>query len=236
MCIDYNILVKLTDFIILKNCRLWSYIDWCSWKHSHLSHRTKMGVPCKGESHPLHIKDPITFYHKEWGANWCCGTHALTPSTGPLGRAVCIYILKGLSCIKKIETNKQTLVRFSLIISMYLSCHWCRCYSTQRVSMGDGISTTSELCSPGDTCCRTLPSRSSWQTEVSTFLFLFKFCSKCCFVCNYCFFCNTLVTFLCISHYFHIHIFLYPKSIFDKWKGHSLEVHCTNIQWKIFTK
>ena len=135
-------------------------------KTLHLSHRTKMGVSCKGESHPLHIKEPITFYHKEWGANRCCGTPAFTPSTGPLGRAVYI-ILKGLSCIKKFETN---MVRFSLIISMYLSCHWCRCYSTQRVSMGDGISTTSELCSPGDTCCRTLPSRSSWQTEVSTFL------------------------------------------------------------------
>ena len=27
-----------------------------------------------------------------------------------------------------------------------------------------------------------------------------------------------------------------PKIYFDMWKGHSLEVRCSNIQWKIFIK
>ena len=31
-------------------------------------------------------------------------------------------------------------------------------------------------------------------------------------------------------------VYLYPNFLFDMWKGHILEVHCTNIQLKIFIK
>ena len=33
-----------------------------------------------------------------------------------------------------------------------------------------------------------------------------------------------------------VKVYLSPKIIFDMWKGHSLEVHCTNIQLNIFIK
>ena len=45
-----------------------------SWKHSIPRIGHKMEVPCKGETHPLHVKEPITFYRrvKTW-----CGAPAL---------------------------------------------------------------------------------------------------------------------------------------------------------------
>ena len=31
-------------------------------------------------------------------------------------------------------------------------------------------------------------------------------------------------------------VYLYPKKKIDMWKGHRFEVHCTNIQWKLFIR
>ena len=35
---------------------------------------------------------------------------------------------------------------------------------------------------------------------------------------------------------FKFKVYLYPQIIFVMWKGHTLEVHCTNIQSKRFIK
>ena len=52
----------------------------------------KMEVLCEGETPPLHIKEPIKLYRREQGETRCGGTPALTPSTGPLGGAVPLYM------------------------------------------------------------------------------------------------------------------------------------------------
>ena len=36
--------------------------------------------------------------------------------------------------------------------------------------------------------------------------------------------------------YLYFKVYLSPKKKIDMWKGHILEVHCTNIQLKIFIK
>ena len=38
---------------------------WCSRKHTVPRIGRKMVVPCKGETRPLHVKEPIKFYRKE---------------------------------------------------------------------------------------------------------------------------------------------------------------------------
>ena len=42
--------------------------------------------------------------------------------------------------------------------------------------------------------------------------------------------------YMVLWHFAAIKVYLYPKNIFDMWKGHILEVHYTNIQLKIFIK
>ena len=47
---------------------------------------------------------------------------------------------------------------------------------------------------------------------------------------------KTLFHCYCRLHTCQTCMYLYPKNIFDMWKGHNLEVHCTNIQRNRFIK
>ena len=51
---------------------------WCSGKHSVPRIGRKMEVPCKEETHPLHVKEPITFIVKSRVKTRCGGAPALT--------------------------------------------------------------------------------------------------------------------------------------------------------------